>query len=105
MATEDREYEQLIYEVPAPKVVRIVMNRPSRRNAQGITMTYELDNAFRRACHDDQINVIILAGAGDHWNAGHDVSGEGPRNPSPDHVIGLWRDYGGQGWEGLYARE
>lgn len=105
MATEGREYEQLIYEEPAPKVARIVMNRPSRRNAQGITMTYELDDAFKRACHDDRINVIILAAVGDHFNAGHDVSGEGPNNPSRDKIIGLWGEYGGKGWAGFYARE
>jgi enoyl-CoA hydratase len=106
MAADARQYEQLIYEEPAPKVARIVMNRPSRRNAQGITMTYELDDAFRRACHDDTINVIILAAAGDHWNAGHDISGEGPRNPLPDQTVGLWGgSYQGKGWEGCYARE
>jgi len=105
MATESPEYEQVTYETPASKVARIVMNRPGRRNAQGITMTYDLDNAFKRACHDDQINVIILAGAGDHWNAGHDVSGEGPNNPSPDQVVGLCGCFGGKGWEGPYCRE
>jgi enoyl-CoA hydratase len=106
MAQDGREYEQLIYEEPAPKVARIVMNRPSRRNAQGITMTYELDDAFKRACHDDKINVIILAAAGDHFNAGHDISGEGPQNPPHDKIAGLWGgDYGGPGWSGAYARE
>lgn len=105
MTAQHREYEQLIYETPAPKVARIVMNRPGRRNAQGITMTYEIDDAFKRACHDDEINVIILAGAGDHWNAGHDVSGEGPDNPPLDRVTGLWGDYGRAGWEGPYGRE
>jgi enoyl-CoA hydratase/carnithine racemase len=86
-------------------VARIVMNRPGRRNAQGITMTYELDDAFKRACHDDRINVIILAGAGDHFNAGHDVSGEGPRNPPRDRITGLWGEYEGKGWHGAYGRE
>lgn len=106
MAAEGREYEQLIYEEPAPKVARIVMNRPNRRNAQGIAMTYELDDAFKRACHDDQINVIILAAAGDHFNAGHDISGEGLQNPSRDQVAGLWGgEYDGPGWSGAYARE
>lgn len=105
MAADGREYEQVIYENPAPKVARIVMNRPSRRNAQGITMTYELDDAFKRACHDDQINVIILAATGDHWNSGHDISGEPPYMPPPEKVVGLWGDYGGKGWEGYYARE
>lgn len=106
MATENREYQQLIYETPAPKVARIVMNRPNRRNAQGVEMTYELDDAFKRACHDDNINVIILAGAGDHFNSGHDISGEGADFPSADQTVGLWGGgYGGKGWEGLYARE
>ncbi|CAG4896661.1 enoyl-CoA hydratase [Paraburkholderia saeva] len=105
MTTEDRKYEQVIYEEPAPKVARIVMNRPSRRNAQGVTMTYELDDAFKRACHDDKINVIILAASGDHWNSGHDISGEEASMPSPDQVVGLWGDYGGKGWEGFYSRE
>jgi enoyl-CoA hydratase len=106
MSMQGRVYEQLVYEVPAPKVARIVMNRPSRRNAQGITMTYELDDAFKRACDDDEINVIILAAAGDHWNAGHDISGDGPSNPSADQVTSLWRgQYGGKGWSGAYARE
>ena len=106
MTDESRQYEQVIYELPVPKVARIVMNRPKRRNAQGITMTYELDDAFRRACHDDEINVIILAGAGDHFNAGHDVSGDGPGNPRPEDVVGLWGgSYKGKGWEGMYARE
>jgi enoyl-CoA hydratase len=106
MAADGREYEQVIYEEPAPKVARIVMNRPSRRNAQGITMTYELDDAFKRACHDDTINVIILAASGDHFNAGHDISGEGRANPSADEVTGLWGgNYDGKGWSGAYARE
>ena len=105
MANEGRDYEQLTYETPAPKVARIVMNRPSRRNAQGIAMTYELDDAFKRACHDDGINVIILAAAGDHFNAGHDISGEGPQYPPRDKIAGLWGDYAGTGWAGSYGRE
>jgi len=106
MVELNHTYEQVSYEEPAPKVARIVMNRPGKRNAQGITMTYELDHAFKRACHDDSINVIILAGSGDHWNSGHDISGEGPDYPSPEQVVGLWGgSYKGKGWEGYYARE
>ncbi|MGN6819861.1 MAG: enoyl-CoA hydratase [Sphingomonas sp.] len=102
---QEETYEQLIYETPAPHIARIVMNRPNRRNAQGIVMTYELDHAFKRACADDQINVIILAAAGDHFNAGHDIGGDGPTNPPSDRVVGLWSEYGGAGWHGSYARE
>ncbi len=98
-------YEQLIYEVPAPKVARIILNRPEKRNAQGLVMTYELDAAIRRACHDDDISVIILAAAGDHFNAGHDLSMTERATPSAEESIGLWGQYSGPGWEGAYSRE
>lgn len=100
-----QDYQQITYETPAPKVARIVMNRPEKLNAQGIVMTYELDDAFKRACHDDDINVIILAGAGKHFNAGHDLTGEGPVMPSVEESVGLWGQYGAAGWEGFYSRE
>lgn len=99
------DYQQVLYEMPAPKVARIVMNRPDKLNAQGVVMTHELDAAFKRACHDDDINVIILAGAGKHFNAGHDLSGDGPVMPTPADSHGLWGQYDAAGWEGFYARE
>ncbi len=99
------EYQQLTYETPAPGVARIVMNRPEKLNAQGVVMTYELDDAFKRACHDDSVNVIILAGAGKHFNAGHDLSNDGPVMPTEEQSRGLWGHYGAAGWEGFYARE
>lgn len=98
-------YQQILYETPAPNVARIVMNRPDKSNAQGNIMTYELDDAFKRACHDDEVNVIVLAGAGKHFNAGHDLSGQEPTMPTYDEAIGLWGQFNGPGWEGFYARE
>ena len=102
---EHEPYKQIVYETPAPNVARIVMNRPDKLNAQGIVMTYELDDAFKRACHDDSVNVIILAAAGNHFNAGHDLSGDGPIMPTVEESRGLWGQYGAAGWEGFYSRE
>src|SRR5580698_8875933 len=99
------EYKHLLYEVPAAKVARIVMNRPEKRNAQGMTMTLELDAAIQRACLDDDISVIILAAAGDHFNAGHDLSDTDGLFPAPAHTLGLWGQFGAAGWEGQYSRE
>lgn len=96
---------QVLYEKPAPGVARIVMNRPERRNAQGVVMTYELDDAFRRACHEDDVSVIILAGAGDHFNAGHDLGIDEDPNPNPSNARGFWGQFGADGWEGTYSRE
>jgi enoyl-CoA hydratase len=57
-------FEQVLYDTPAPKVARITLNRPELRNAQGLQMTYELNDAFNYAAQDDEISVIILAAAG-----------------------------------------
>ena len=54
-------------------VAIISMNRPGVRNAQNADMTFQLDNAFIRAVNDDSVGAIILAGAGDHFSAGHDI--------------------------------
>src|SRR5688572_20910337 len=91
---------QVRYEVPAPKVARIILDRPEKRNAQGTVMTYELDAAMQRACFDDDISVIILAADGEHFNAGHDLSGSEGGTPERDKRTTLWGEYGGAGWEG-----
>jgi enoyl-CoA hydratase len=96
---------QVRYEVAAPKVARIVLDRPEKRNAQGTLMTYDLDAAMRRACQADDISVIILAAAGDHFSAGHDLSGTESGTPVPESRVSLWGEYGAPGWEGSYTRE
>ena len=99
------DHSQIRYETPAPKVARIVLARPEKRNAQGTVMTYELDKAMARACQDDDISVIILAADGDHFSAGHDLSmSEPPMAPEEDRVT-MWGQYGSPGWEGMYSRE
>ena len=49
------------------------LDRPAKRNAQSMQMLDELDAAFTEASRDDDIRVIVLAGAGDHFSAGHDL--------------------------------
>ena len=66
-------YETIIVERPEPRVARIVMNRPEARNAQNLQMTYDLNAAFDAAVQDDAVKVIILAGSGPHFSAGHDL--------------------------------
>jgi enoyl-CoA hydratase len=100
-----REGAQVRFELAAPKVARIVLDRAAKRNAQGTVMTYQLDEAMRRACHDDEISVIILAAAGDHFSAGHDLSMTETRVPDSADRVTLWGEYGGPGWEGYYSRE
>jgi enoyl-CoA hydratase len=65
-------YHALIYD-KLDRVGRITLNRPRYRNAQSTVLLKELDRAFDEAVADDDVKVIILAGAGDHFSAGHDL--------------------------------
>jgi enoyl-CoA hydratase len=58
-------------------VAFVTMNRPDYRNAQNSAMTYALDEAFTRAVDDAEVKVIVLAGAGRHFSAGHDIGTPG----------------------------
>lgn len=59
----------------------VTMNRPEVRNAQNTALLGELDDALRVADRDDDVRVIVIAGAGPHFSAGHDLKayvGEAP---------------------------
>jgi enoyl-CoA hydratase len=96
---------QVRYETPAPHVARIVMARPQAHNAQGLQMTYELNAAFDRAAQDDDIKVIILAGDGRNFSAGHDLSGDGSKTWRDFPTVGTWAGFDAKGAEARYGRE
>lgn len=99
-------YNTILYEEPAPSVVRIVLNRPDSRNAQNTEMLYELNDAFDHAAHDDSVAVIILAANGPHFSSGHDLREPDPTASLKDYsTVGTWSGFGLQGAEGWTARE
>ena len=68
-------------------IARITLNRPRTRNAQNRGLLVELDECFARAERDDGVKVIILAGAGPLFSAGHDMGSAeaaAEREPGPD---------------------
>jgi enoyl-CoA hydratase len=89
------------------QVAVVTMNRPEYRNAQNSAMTYALDDAFYRAAADDGVKVVVLAGEGTHFSAGHDIGTPGRDvDSSFDRRAGLWWDHvGKEGVESRYARE
>ncbi len=101
----DNAEQVVLYEVQGP-VALVTMHRPEYHNAQNSRMTYALDAAFKRACDDDAVKVIVLRGAGKHFSAGHDIGTPGRDvNQSFDRAS-LWYDHVNKpGGEFLYARE
>jgi enoyl-CoA hydratase len=89
------------------QIAVITLNRPQYRNAQNSAMTYALDAAFSRATSDPQIAVIVLAGSGKHFSAGHDIGTPGRDvDQSFDRQAVLWWDHVGRaGADARYARE
>src|SRR6266851_4909404 len=68
------DYKFLLYEtLDGGRIVRIMLNRERSRNAQNRGLLVELDDAFLRAEADDQVRVVILAGAGPLFSSGHDM--------------------------------
>jgi enoyl-CoA hydratase/carnithine racemase len=65
-------FETVRYEVDGP-VCTITLDRPESANAQNTQLIDELDAAFDRAGDDDDVRVIVLAGEGKHFSAGHDL--------------------------------
>jgi enoyl-CoA hydratase len=88
-------------------VAVVTMNRPEYRNAQNSAMTYALDEAFTRAVNDSSVKVIVLAGAGDHFSAGHDIGSPGRDvDVSFERKAVLWWDHvGREGGDLRFARE
>ncbi|HVV10115.1 enoyl-CoA hydratase [Amycolatopsis sp.] len=94
------------YERRGP-VALVTMNRPEYRNAQNSAMTYALDEAFTRAVDDAGVKVIVLAGAGKHFSAGHDIGTPGRDvDKSFENKAVLWWDHVDKaGGDQRFARE
>ncbi|MFI0214348.1 enoyl-CoA hydratase [Streptomyces lydicus] len=101
-----QDEEPVRYERHGP-LATVTMNRPDYRNAQNSAMTYALDRAFYRAADDNEVKVIVLAGAGRHFSAGHDIgTPERDAHLPFDRTAGLWWDHSDKaGAESRFARE
>jgi enoyl-CoA hydratase/carnithine racemase len=63
---------ELVVEIDGA-VARLVLNRPERRNALSRALLSELDEALGRLAGDHAVRIVVLAGRGPVFCAGHDL--------------------------------
>lgn len=73
IAPETTDYRHLIYETDEERVCRLTLNRPEKLNAMNLRLIAELQAGLLRADADDDVNVIVVRGAGRGFCAGHDL--------------------------------
>jgi enoyl-CoA hydratase len=93
------DYQQIIYEKRGP-VAWVTLNRPRYRNAQSRLLREEMDLAFDAAVADSDVRVIVLAGAGEAFSAGHDTGtpeqrADEAQRPYPPGLPGQYQ----RGWD------
>jgi enoyl-CoA hydratase/carnithine racemase len=64
----------------ADGILRLELNRPTKKNALTSAMYLELADIFNDAARDESVNVVLWHGAGDSFCAGNDVE-DFLRNP------------------------
>ena len=103
MSNEPASFDTITYEIAAPGVARIMLDRPEVANAQDKRLLYELNEAFDLAVADDEVKVIILGANGRHFSSGHDLR-DGSSFDDFD-TVGPVGGFAKPGAEGMMARE
>jgi enoyl-CoA hydratase len=86
---------------PRPRVRRLTLNRPEKRNALSNVLRRELFTLLREADADGGVSVVVIRGAGPAFSAGYDLSAEAAAQPLPRHTgraDGFWPRHLVDGW-------
>lgn len=65
--------EPVLREAREAGVLRLTLNRPAARNALSVVLMAALSEALDRAARDRECRVVVIAGAGPAFCAGHDL--------------------------------
>jgi enoyl-CoA hydratase len=97
-------YETILVDDPAPRVRRITLNRPDKRNAISNALRGELLAALREADEDAGVSVSILRGAGPCFSSGYDLKSDlAADQPYFTPSVGLqWARHVSEGWMSLW---
>lgn len=89
----------LIVDDPAPKVRRLTLNRPEKRNALNDALRGALFDALRAGDKDRDVSVMIVRGAGSCFSAGYDLgSANTDVERSSSYADGWWSRHVVNNW-------
>ena len=74
MAEWEAGFPSLVFEHPAPGVLRIVMSAPERLNAADAAMHRDLARVWLAVDQDPEVRAVIVRGAGEAFSAGGDLA-------------------------------
>lgn len=66
-------------------IATITVNRPDVMNTISRKVYAELDVAFTEAERRDDVKVVVVTGAGEHFGAGHDIGSQAMRDELSDY--------------------
>jgi len=98
------KYTVVLVEDPAPRVRRITLNRPDKRNALNHALRGEIIAALQEADRDLDVRVSIVRGAGSCFSAGYDLQGS-PGQEEPWFTAdgeGHWPRHVTEGWLSIW---
>ena len=89
---------------PAPRVRRLTLNRPDKRNAISNALRVELYDALHAADRDPAVGVTVIRGAGPCFSSGYDLKsslseGQPFYTPPGD---GSWSRHVADGWSRIW---
>ena len=67
------EYDCVTLEKDDDGIAWVTLNRPEKRNAMSPQLHYDMEHVMMGLETDDEVQVIVLTGAGDSWSAGMDL--------------------------------
>ena len=98
-------YTVILVDEPAPRVRRVTLNRPEKRNALNHALRGEVLQALEAGDRDPEVRVQIVRGAGKCFSAGYEL-GDGNVGLEPPFYTaggdGHWPRHVTSGWMGIW---
>jgi enoyl-CoA hydratase len=97
--------EVILVDEPAPRVRRITMNRPEKRNSLIHTLRGAILDTLAAHDQDPDVSVTIIRGAGPSFSAGYDLGGGNEGLEMPYYTPGgegAWPRHVTEGWMSIW---